>query len=56
VIGLVGLGLACATYVDDSLSGRPVAGLGTAAGHPTDRPLLAPAAMAVWEAQQREED
>lgn len=26
-------------YVADSLEGRPVAGLGTVAGHPTDRPI-----------------
>ncbi|MEO0602351.1 MAG: hypothetical protein AAF211_12995, partial [Myxococcota bacterium] len=42
---LLGVSLAFAEYVNDSLHGRPVAGLGTAAGHPPDRPRLPPALM-----------
>ena len=55
VTGLVGLALALGAYVRDDMAGRPVAGLGTAAGHPSDRPRLPPAAMAVWEARQAAE-
>lgn len=39
-----------ADYVRADLAGAPVAGLGTVAGRPTDRPSLPPAAMRVWEA------
>jgi 1,4-dihydroxy-2-naphthoate octaprenyltransferase len=35
---LLGIGLALVQYTSDSLARRPVAGLGTAAGHPPDRP------------------
>jgi hypothetical protein len=52
VTGLVGLALALATYAWDSARGGPVAGLGTASGHPSDRPRLAPTAMTIWESQQ----
>jgi 4-hydroxybenzoate polyprenyltransferase len=41
--------LAFVPYVVDSFLDRPVAGLGTAAGHPPDRPRLSPAAMRQWE-------
>lgn len=37
-------------YVRADLAGEPVAGLGTAAGRPTDRPALPPAQMRAWEA------
>ncbi len=47
--GLAGFALATVVYLNDSFQGRPVAGLGTAAGHPADRPLLSPAAMRAWE-------
>lgn len=47
--GLAGFAIASVDYVVDSLANRPVAGLGTAAGHPGDRPLLAPGAMRAWE-------
>lgn len=46
---LVVLLLVFGEYTRESLAGEPVAGLGTAAGHPADRPLLPPRAMAVWE-------
>jgi 4-hydroxybenzoate polyprenyltransferase len=36
-------------YARESFAGEPVAGLGTATGHPTDRPRLPPRAMAAWE-------
>jgi len=36
-------------YAHESYAGEPVAGLGTAAGHPADRPRLPPRAMAAWE-------
>jgi hypothetical protein len=48
-VGLVGLLGAFLDYAWDSHEGRPVAGLGTAAGHPTDRPRLPPRQMRVWE-------
>ncbi len=41
---LLGIALAFAEYAHQSLSGRPVAGLGTVAGYPEDRPRL-PAAQ-----------
>lgn len=52
VSALIGLALLVGLYVDDSVHNRPVAGLGTAAGHPPDRPLLPPHAMRRWERQQ----
>ena len=36
---LLGVGLALAQYTADSLAFRPVAGLGTASGHPSDRAI-----------------
>jgi 4-hydroxybenzoate polyprenyltransferase len=39
---LLGVALALAQYTYDSLTLRPVAGLGTAAGHPMDRPSEQP--------------
>jgi len=48
--GLLGLAAATHAYVDASLAQRPVAGLGTAAGHPDDRPRLSPREMRLWEA------
>jgi 4-hydroxybenzoate polyprenyltransferase len=50
---LVGFGLASAEYIRESYSGVPVAGLGTAAGHPSDRPCLPPRELAQWEREQR---
>lgn len=38
-----------ADYVRASLAQEPVAGLGTVAGHPADRPRLPPSAMRRWE-------
>lgn len=49
---LTALALLFAVYLDDSFHNRPVAGLGTAAGHPGDRPLLPPTQMRQWERQQ----
>ena len=46
---LLGILLAYGEYVRESLSGEPVAGLGTVAGHPPDRPRLAPQALRRWE-------
>ncbi|TNE84331.1 MAG: hypothetical protein EP330_29375 [Deltaproteobacteria bacterium] len=43
---------ALSQYVWQSAQNRPVAGLGTAAGHPSDRPLLPPRRMRQWEAAQ----
>ena len=37
-------------YVRADAAGEPVAGLGTAAGRPSDRPALPPSAMRAWEA------
>lgn len=50
-VGLIGLAGAFADYARDSYQGRPVAGLGTQAGHPPDRPLLPPREMRLWEAR-----
>ncbi len=47
--GLLGLVLAFADYVRDSFAGVPVAGLGTASGHPVDRPRLPPNDLVRWE-------
>lgn len=46
---LLAIGLCFADYFYAMALGQPVAGLGTAAGHPADRPLLPPAAMRQWE-------
>lgn len=43
---------AAAQYTWESSREQPVAGLGTAAGHPSDRPLLPPRAMRRWELNQ----
>lgn len=48
-VGLVGLLGAFVDYAMDSYAGRPVAGLGTEAGHPPDRPILPPKQMRQWE-------
>jgi 1,4-dihydroxy-2-naphthoate octaprenyltransferase len=48
-VGLLGLFAALGDYVWDSWQNRPVAGLGTEAGHPPDRPLLPPGQMRLWE-------
>lgn len=48
-VGLFGLCGAFADYAWDSYEGRPVAGLGTRSGHPSDRPLLPPRQMRLWE-------
>jgi 4-hydroxybenzoate polyprenyltransferase len=46
---VVGILLAYGEYVRESFADEPVAGLGTASGHPWDRPLLAPADLRRWE-------
>lgn len=46
---LVCLALVFGEYVRQSLAREPVAGLGTAAGHPTDRPRLPPSELLAWE-------
>ncbi len=43
------IGLCLTEYVVQSQRGDPVAGLGTVAGHPTDRPRLSPWQMRYWE-------
>jgi 1,4-dihydroxy-2-naphthoate octaprenyltransferase len=48
-MGAAGLLLATVEYVRASFAGEAVAGLGTHAGHPTDRPRLPPAQMRMWE-------
>lgn len=48
---LLAIALCFGDYFWSDTLGLPVAGLGTAAGHPPDRPLLAPGAMRRWEAQ-----
>lgn len=50
--GLVVVALVLGVYIDQVHRGVPVAGLGTAAGHPPDRPLLAPRAMRQYEREQ----
>jgi 4-hydroxybenzoate polyprenyltransferase len=50
--GLLVLGLVLGVYFDQVRREVPVAGLGTAAGHPPDRPLLPPIAMRHWEHRQ----
>ena len=49
VAGLAVLVLVLGVYVDQARRDVPVAGLGTAAGLPPDRPLLGPHAMGRWE-------
>jgi 4-hydroxybenzoate polyprenyltransferase len=53
VSGLAILGLTAGQYYYESSNGLPVAGLGTAAGHPADRPVLSPRRMRAWEARMR---
>lgn len=55
ITGLVGLALAFGEYARESFAGEPVAGLGTAGGHPHDRPVLPPAALAAWEREVAEQ-
>ena len=43
------VGVSFADYVRQSYADEPVAGLGTAAGRPTDRPHLAPRQLRIWE-------
>lgn len=43
------IGLCLVDYGRASFRHEPVAGLGTAAGHPSDRPRLPPALMRLWE-------
>jgi len=52
VFGWVLLALVSVEYVRESFADEPVAGLGTAAGFPPDRPRLPPAAMRRWERLQ----
>lgn len=42
---ILGISLAFVEYAHQSLTGKPVAGLGTASGNPPDRPRLPPNAM-----------
>jgi 4-hydroxybenzoate polyprenyltransferase len=46
---LVCLTLVCGEYVRESFAREPVAGLGTLAGHPVDRPRLPPRELIAWE-------
>ncbi len=46
---VVSLVLVSVEYVRESIAEEPVAGLGTAAGYPSDRPRLSPRAMIAWE-------
>lgn len=50
--GWVMLLLTFGEYLRASVAEEPVAGLGTASGHPVDRPLLPPTQMRQWEAQE----
>lgn len=49
---VVGLALVSADYVRGSVVGLPVAGLGTVAGLPSDRPALPPHQLELWEARR----
>lgn len=51
--GLAVVALVLGVYLGEVARGAPVAGLGTAAGHPGDRPLLGPRAMRQWERAQQ---
>jgi hypothetical protein len=53
--GLLALGLTFGEYARESYAGGPVAGLGTASGHPFDRPALSPWGLARWELEMREQ-
>ena len=46
---LLCLALVFGEYVRQSLAGEPVAGLGTVAGCPADRPRLSPRELIAWE-------
>jgi 4-hydroxybenzoate polyprenyltransferase len=50
--GLVALAITFGEYARASFADEPVAGLGTASGHPPDRPLLPPAEMRAWEERE----
>jgi 1,4-dihydroxy-2-naphthoate octaprenyltransferase len=50
-LAILGVSVSGAEYVLQSYRGVPVAGLGTASGHPVDRPLLAPREMWRWESE-----
>jgi 4-hydroxybenzoate polyprenyltransferase len=52
VAALVLVGLCLGEYVRESYANEPVAGLGTPAGHPPDRPRLPPMQLRVWEMRQ----
>jgi len=52
ISAFIGVLAATVVYLDDSFHGRPVAGLSTAAGLPTDRPRLPPGALRAWEQHQ----
>ena len=54
VAGFIAFALTVALYLHQSFNDEPVAGLGTAAGLPPDRPVLNPAAIAVWEREHPE--
>ena len=43
------LGAVTAQHLWAIRAGEPVAGLGTVAGHPSDRPVLPPPALMRWE-------
>ncbi|MEZ4318658.1 MAG: UbiA family prenyltransferase [Myxococcota bacterium] len=51
VLAAVGvlIGLCLGEYLRESLEREPVAGLGTPAGHPADRPRLPPLQLRIWE-------
>jgi 1,4-dihydroxy-2-naphthoate octaprenyltransferase len=51
ITGLLAMALTFTEYVRASVAGEPVAGLGTAAGHPSDRPLLPPRLLRVHDAR-----
>jgi len=50
--GVIGLGLNLAWYGYECTADVPVAGLGTAAGRPSDRPAWPPHAVRAWEVAQ----
>jgi hypothetical protein len=50
-MAVVGVSLSLADYLYQSYHDIPVAGLGTVAGHPSDRPRLSPRKMRIWEAE-----
>ena len=46
---LLGISLAFVEYAHQSFTGQPVAGLGTAAGYPSDRPRVSPMMLRKWD-------